>query len=319
MAFESNDFAALCFGALAAAALALCATPQASAQNAHEVRLQAAPQVTGEVILLGDVLSVAGDGAAAILARAPAPGGSVALEPAFVAAVAARNGVAWANPEGAPTVTVERLGAEVSADQVIAAIEAWLAGAEGGRWRVTLSSERDFYAPLGEPVSPIVLGLERAPRTGDFEAEIRLSATSALMRINGHAAQALETPVLARPVTRGAVLTLDDLVWVDLPARETPADAVTDPADIIGMAARRSLRSGQPLRSFDLVRPAAIHRGESVMLVYQTGALRLTARGRALADAAEGEVARVVNTDSNRTIEAVVIGPGLVSVSQGSR
>jgi len=58
-----------------------------------------------------------------------------------------------------------------------------------------------------------------------------------------------------------------------------------------------------------------IRRGDLVTLTYRTGALQLTARARATANAAEGEAIRLVNIDSDRTVEAVVTGPGQASAS----
>lgn len=58
-------------------------------------------------------------------------------------------------------------------------------------------------------------------------------------------------------------------------------------------------------------RPATgVRRGDTVTLTYVAPGLRLTTRARALADAAPGERVRLQNLDSNRTIEAIVTGPG---------
>lgn len=55
---------------------------------------------------------------------------------------------------------------------------------------------------------------------------------------------------------------------------------------------------------------AAIRRGEQVTLVYQVPGVALSMRARALEDAAIGQNVRLLNTSSNRTIDAVVTGPG---------
>lgn len=55
---------------------------------------------------------------------------------------------------------------------------------------------------------------------------------------------------------------------------------------------------------------AAVRRGESVTLVYQAPGMSLTMRARAMEDAAIGQSVRLLNTSSNRTIDAVVTGPG---------
>ena len=55
---------------------------------------------------------------------------------------------------------------------------------------------------------------------------------------------------------------------------------------------------------------AAIRRGESVNLVYEAPGMSLAMRARALEDGAVGQSVRLLNTSSNRTIDAVVTGPG---------
>ncbi|MBY0563437.1 MAG: flagella basal body P-ring formation protein FlgA [Hyphomonadaceae bacterium] len=55
---------------------------------------------------------------------------------------------------------------------------------------------------------------------------------------------------------------------------------------------------------------AAIRRGELVSLSYEAPGMMLTMRARALEDGAVGQTVRLVNTASNRTIDAVVTGPG---------
>lgn len=59
-----------------------------------------------------------------------------------------------------------------------------------------------------------------------------------------------------------------------------------------------------------MIADAAVRRGESVSLVYQAPGLMLTMRARALEDGAVGQSIRLLNTSSNRTIDAVITGPG---------
>lgn len=55
---------------------------------------------------------------------------------------------------------------------------------------------------------------------------------------------------------------------------------------------------------------AAVRRGETVTLVYQAPGVALSLRARALEDGSVGQSVRFLNTSSNRTIDAVVTGPG---------
>lgn len=55
---------------------------------------------------------------------------------------------------------------------------------------------------------------------------------------------------------------------------------------------------------------AVVRRGESVTLLYAAPGMSLSMRARALEDGAVGQSVRLLNTASNRTIDAVVTGPG---------
>lgn len=57
------------------------------------------------------------------------------------------------------------------------------------------------------------------------------------------------------------------------------------------------------------VADVAIRRGDLVTLVYEAPGMSLTMRARALEDGAVGQGVRLLNTASNRTIDAVVTGP----------
>ncbi len=55
---------------------------------------------------------------------------------------------------------------------------------------------------------------------------------------------------------------------------------------------------------------AAVRRGDAVSLVYQMPGMSLNMRVRALEDGAVGQSVRFLNITSNRTIDAIVTGPG---------
>ena len=62
----------------------------------------------------------------------------------------------------------------------------------------------------------------------------------------------------------------------------------------------------------------AVRRGEMLTLVYIAPGMQLTTRARATADAAVGDAVRVVNLQSNRTVDAIVTGVGAASANAGN-
>lgn len=122
-----------------------------------------------------------------------------------------------------------------------------------------------------------------------------------------------EVAVLTRPIARGEAISIDDIAF--MPAtRATPADAITELDALVGMSARRALAADRPLRPADVMVTPLVKRGEPVTLLFQSGSVRITLRGRALEDGGAGETIRVLNSDSERTVEAIVEGPGLARV-----
>lgn len=60
---------------------------------------------------------------------------------------------------------------------------------------------------------------------------------------------------------------------------------------------------------------AAVHRGETITLIYNVPGVMLSTRARALEDGAVGQDIRLLNLSSNRTIDATVTGPGAANAA----
>lgn len=119
-----------------------------------------------------------------------------------------------------------------------------------------------------------------------------------------------ETVVAARPIRARSVIGPDDVTTIP---GATPG-ALDAPDLAVGMEARTMLGQGRPIAAADLAPPAYVDRNQMVTMIFQRGGLSITAEGRALARAAEGEAVRVMNLDSRTTVTGVAIAPGTVAV-----
>ena len=301
------------FIAVLCLAAALCAPGMA--EESRPALLKERLVTTDGVITLSDLFENAGEAADAVVARAPAPGERLSLDPAAVAAAAAKHGLSWTNPSRVLRLTIERAGRAVSAAELSELIEEILFVETGEIHAATLSNRGlALHAPLDAVGGPELISFEHDSRSGLFRAEVAAWPGGAPSPISGRAHRVVEVPVLARAVARGEIVTADDLEIRRLPAPNVRADVLVAASDIEGMAARRALRAGTSLRAFDLTAPVVIERGDIVSLVFESGALQLTVRARALADVGAGETGRFVNLQSNRTVEAVAAGAGLARV-----
>jgi flagella basal body P-ring formation protein FlgA len=226
--------------------------------------------VRGEWIALRDVAPVAGEAGDILLGPAPPPGQTLALDPAFVVAVARKSGVALAIPLDAPL------------------------------W-VTRSAERTSAAAAprapSAPMAPVARTALIAAAAGDRTDLVGTDLAGA------------EVLVLVRDLKRGEVLRREDLAYGAPPAgRMLRSPASLEAA--IGLAVRRNLMAGAALESHDLETPDLVRKGEAVTILYATPGMRLAVAGLAQNDAGMGETVRVLNQQSRRSLDAVVTGPG---------
>lgn len=123
------------------------------------------------------------------------------------------------------------------------------------------------------------------------------------------------TPVLAQPLARGAIIREDGIIEKDFKRSPAGFDYITDRGMLIGMAAKRPLRAGVPLRISDIQQPDIVKKGDLVTVAFEAPGLSLSIRGKALEDGKYGQAVRVMNTQTNRTFEGVALAAGYVLVS----
>lgn len=120
----------------------------------------------------------------------------------------------------------------------------------------------------------------------------------------------VEILTYARNLAAGDVIQPEDVVWTTVQAHQASGGAPTDAEKVIGLTARRALRSGAAVAVRDLTAPQVIARNDMVEVAFISGGVKLTVTGRATRNAAAGEPVPIVNTASGRTIDAVAVGPG---------
>ena len=117
----------------------------------------------------------------------------------------------------------------------------------------------------------------------------------------------VEVLTYARSLAAGEVVQPQDLVWTKVAA--APADAPSDADQVIGLAAKRPLRSGAVAAMRDVSAPQVVKAGDLVTVTYEDGGITLALQGKAMAGGAVGEPVSVLNTNSKKTIQAVITGP----------
>ncbi len=119
-----------------------------------------------------------------------------------------------------------------------------------------------------------------------------------------------ESLVATRLILPGATVAAADVAL----ARAAIPDALTAPDQAIGQTARVAIYAGRPLFAADLGPAISVTRNQSVTLRYDTGALVITAEGRALGQGGAGDTIRVLNTASKTTLSGRIMPDGTIEI-----
>ncbi len=292
------------------------------ASHAEEAVAVLIPEITvdGDVVTIGDLFGISGPLADTPVFRAPQPGMRGAVPVADVVAAVAPHGLTEVETGGLAYVTVGRSGRRVTAEDIQSLLlsELLAVGVIQTPDAVTITFDSppadlfvDAYA-----ARRMAVAIERIDAaTGRFRAMLRVGPASQPVPLGGRFIETVDAVTLTRPIERGQHIGARDVAVQRVNRAEMPRNAVVDPAEIVGSAARRGLRAGTPVRFDDLMEPVLVERNQDVTLVYRSAGITLSARGRALADAGRGETVAVVNTQSRRTVQGRVTDYGIVEIS----
>lgn len=120
--------------------------------------------------------------------------------------------------------------------------------------------------------------------------------------------------VAARPLPAGQSLSAGDIVARSGDLGMLPANIVTEEAQAIGKTIKNGTAAGQPLRSDQLAAPWAVHQGQSVKLLSKGAGFSVSSEGKALNNAAEGQIAQV-RIGSGQTVSGIARAGGVVEIS----
>jgi flagella basal body P-ring formation protein FlgA len=116
--------------------------------------------------------------------------------------------------------------------------------------------------------------------------------------------------MVANNIASGQVITDAD-VLLERHDISSVIDSVSDPQEVVGMSAKRTLRAGEVLRTGSLGAPILVKRGDSVMMIATRDQVTVSMAGEAMDGGARGSVVRVRNSSGN-IVRARVTGPGTV-------
>ncbi|NLM37586.1 MAG: flagellar basal body P-ring formation protein FlgA [Firmicutes bacterium] len=288
------------------------------------ITIPPALEVEGEELELGQLAMIEAEPALREkisrinLGRAPRFGETASLYRTNVVYILDRSGLAGTYTlEMPPKVTVTRAGQLVTADQMLAAVEAYIgkhASPAWTGWRVEPGRLQERRVPRGE----LAYRLE-----GD-RTPLKPGLNTFRLGILVDGAVLFTVPVTVR-------LTIEAPVYVST----QPLDRYTElSAEVVRREVRelttgnewlgeltagryrvtRDLPAGRVLLAGDLEEKPLVTKGSKVRLILESGSVQVELTAQAEEDGWLNQEIIVTNLDSNRRLTATVMGPGLVEV-----
>lgn len=310
---------------LALAALLLAASPALAdpvQDNIQGPSLRASVVITSDVVRIGDLVDNAGAAAQIAIYRAPDLGTTGTLRTAQLIETLRANQVVGVDTHNLKDIVITRASRALPARDVEQQVAKALAhrGGLGDAENLSLTFDRELRdvqldpALTGEMI-PVAAYYDARSRRFDvmFDIASDASSTPAKLRFTGTAVETVQAAVLMRPLERNDIIKASDVSIERRPKSEVGSDGISlDRA--IGMQMRRAMRAGQALRTLDLAKADLVTRDQAITLIYEAPGIYLTGRGKALEAGTSGDTVSVINQQSKRTVQGIVVGPGQVAI-----
>lgn len=264
--------------------------------------------VTGENITLGDVFDGIDRNANFILAPAPKPDTTLTWDAHTLNRVAKAFDLPW-RAAATDQIHIRRLASLVSEDMVENAIASALReeGLNGSFDLDFVGSSPEIILPHEiEPAVTVESSSYNASRQ-TFSAKLR-TPDGKLRQFSGVVHPLVSIPVLKTPVARGDIISRNMVSEMNVRSDYINDTIIVRADDLIGMTPRRILRANAAIDISELDKPVMVKRGDLVTMQLESGPISITAIAKAMESGTKGDIIRLMNVDSKRTLEAQVTG-----------
>ena len=287
--------------------------------SALAVNLRQNSMIEGNVITLGHLFSGLDSKADKVLGPAPRPGQEMVLNARTLLRVAVAMDLPWRPTSAAEQIVLTRAATIIPSGDIQDHLRKEIkAKGVSGRFEVAIASGlNEIILPYSESATMDVESFKFDGAQNRFDAVVVAPSKENPIireRITGVIHRLVDVPVLRSTMKNGSVIRANDIDFIPMRATEAKHDMVLETEELINMTPRRILVAGEPIKDNEIEPPQIVSRGELVTMIYKNGPLSLTAQGKALQNGAKGDMIRVVNSSSSRTIEAQITDMGEVAV-----
>ncbi len=302
-----------------AAVASLLYTLLAPASVLASASIKNSVSVSDDMIRLGDLFDGVDTKADTVLGASPKPGAEMVLNARTLMRIASAYNVEWKPSSAAEQVTIRRTAHIITTDDLRSTLHDAIAE-KGihGKFQV-LMNNADAQIMMGGNHTPTVevLSLNVVPSRNVFEA-VMVAPSKAnpvhKLSVSGMIQQMVDVPVVRAAMKTGDIIGSSDIDWIEIPEKTITGDVVLDADSLIGKTPARMLLASKQIRLRDVTSPQLVDRGEEITIQYKDGPVQLTIKGKALQNGAMGDVIRVLNVASNRSVMAQVTDDKVVLV-----
>ena len=283
------------------------------AKTSFAASLKPVSIVSDNVLRLGDIFDGIQHNADYVLGAAPQPGKDMVLNARTLYRIANAMDVNWRPATTGDTITIRREANLISYDTIESEIKKEL-------HNNGLDSNINIELRSAKP--SIILPKDAAPtiEISEFNFDSQKDVFTATLaapskdnpirtiNISGVVDRLVEMPVLRATLQNGDVIGKNDIHFVKVSSDNVQHNAIMKAEDMIGMTPRRIAHAGKFVVRGTLEKPQLVERGDEIVINFNKGPLMLTAKGKALQSGAIGDIIRVTNVTSAKTISATVNG-----------
>lgn len=293
----------------------------AGARVALAETLRPIVQISNQMLYLGDLFEGLPESKAkVVLGPAPQPGKEMVLNAATLMRVAQAQDLDWRPSSTAEQITIRRNATVIGKDIVEKLInEKLFENGLTGDYKLSMANTiADIVMPDNMPAQAEVSKFTFNVQKDTFEATIAApSATNPAyeMNVSGSVDRVISLPILKTSLKNGDIISDADIDFIEVLQKDVQRDYILRAETLKGMTPRRMVMSGKPIRDMELENPQIVTRGASVTLVYKSGPMTLSARGKSMQGGARGDMVRVINMNSNRSLEGIVTADNEVTIN----
>jgi len=278
---------------------------------AGAVSLKTNGMIDHDSIMLSDVFTGLPKGKDKVLGPAPRPGQDMTLNARTLMRIALALDLQWRPAHSGEYVVLKRAATVIDSGMIEDALQAEIAqSGMSGEYKLAFAGPlAEMILPLDKPAQVEVQSMNVRHEQNRFEATLVAPSKEEpleTIRVSGAIHRMINIPVLSSTIRNGSVIGARDIETISVREDEVRNDMVISADELIGTTPRRVILPGKSVRVNEIQAPLIVERGDTVTMIFNDGGMRLTAKGKALENGAKGDLVRVSNTASSRTVEALV-------------